>query len=313
MSIVVVGTGGTIASTRTGRADADPERSASDIVSAVPSVRSTADVRTRDFSSVPGTHVTVEAMLELAELLADLDDDESVDGVVVTHGTDTLEESAYVVDLCYDGDTPVTFTGAMRKPTETGPDGPANLLASVHVVRSDLASEAVTVTFGERVYAAHDVTKMHTSCVDSFQAPEFGPLATVDDGEVAWQRTPVASEPRTYRPDPDALTTDVLALTATAEMSDTALRAGLDSDGVCIAAMGAGILVPETIVDVLEALQEADVPVVATTRCPEGRLAIGRSVLTEYGVLFSDVNLQKTRLNCIVALASGRLETAFES
>ncbi|WP_137285905.1 asparaginase [Halorussus salinisoli] len=313
MSITIVGTGGTIASTAVGEADADPDRSPEEIVADTPELTATVDLDFRDFARIPGTHVRIEQMFELAELVGTLDSDDATDGIVVTHGTDTLAETAYFVDLCYDGETPVTFTGAMRKPPSRSPDGPQNLHDSIQVVRSERASAVgVTVTFDQYAHLARDVRKMHTGHVGGFRSPEFGPLAAIDGDTVVWRRVPSA-EDRTFRPDREALTTEVLAVTATADMSDTLLHAGLESDGVCLSTMGGGELVPETIGPALEALGEAGVPVVATTRCPEGRLDVERSMLTDFDVLFSDVNgLHKTRLKTIVALAANRLDEAFE-
>lgn len=318
MAIRVVSTGGTIASTEDTGGDASPALSGDDLVAAVPGIEAIADIETEDFATVPSPHLTVEELWALTERIRALDADPDVDGIVVTHGTSTLEESAYFVDLCYDGTTPVVFTGAMRNPSLVSPDGPGNLLASVRTAATDRAGEpGVLVVLNDRVHAAREVTKTHASALDTFRAPEFGPLAVVEEDRVTWRRQPVDPDP-TFDPDPDALTSDVLALWVTVDMPERQLRAGQDAAAVCFAATGSGGH-PEQLVPVLRDLRAAEVPLVATTRCPEGRLGrqtyefLGsHATLRELDAYFSDLNLQKTRVRTIVALAADRLADAFD-
>lgn len=318
MPVAVVSTGGTIASTPDRGADASPTLSGEDLVAAVPDLEGLADVTTRQFSNVPSPHLTIEDYAELVELLADLDADPEIEGVVVTEGTDVLEETAYFADLCYDGATPVVFTGAMRNPSLPSPDGPANLLTSVRVALEPLAGDlGVLVAFNDRVHAAREVTKTHTMNLDTFRSPEVGPLAAVDEDRVTWLRRP-GDPGATFGPDPAALTNDVCAIAVTADMADRLVRAAAGSAGVCFAATGAGH-VPPAIIPALEALADDGIPLVATSRCPEGRLARetygfrgSEATLRALGCYFADLNLQKTRIKTIVALAADRLDEAFD-
>ncbi|SFR64228.1 asparaginase [Halogeometricum limi] len=320
MTVVVVSTGGTIASTESEGGDAEPELTGDALVAAVPGLNSVADVRTHDFSNVPSPYFTVEQMHELAEVVRSYDEDDEVSGVVVTQGTDILEESAYFVDCCYGGDTPVVFTGAMRNPSLAGADGPANLLASVRAASDERfreTSQNTAVVFDDRLHAPADVTKMHSSNVDTFRSPEFGPLATIDEDRVVWRHHPAEPTP-TFDVDPDRLTNDVVAAFATADMTDAVIRAAADSAAFCLAATGAGH-VPPGIIPALESLRDGDVPIVATTRCPEGRLARetygfrgSEATLRELGCYYSDQNLQKTRVRTIVAHAADAFDEAFE-
>lgn len=318
MSIVVLSTGGTIASTEDEGGDATPDLTGDDLVEAVPALESVADVETREFASVPSQQLRVDQLYGLTEAVRELDADPSVEGVVVTVGTNALEEVAYFVDLCYGGGTPVVLTGAMRNPSLTSPDGPANLLAAVRVAADDRAGEVgALVAFNDRVLAARDVTKAHSMHVDTFRSPEFGPLASVDEDRVTWRRRPVNPDP-TMDPDPDALAEDVRTVTATVGMTDASLRACTDSAGVVIAAMGPGH-VPTTIVPAVRELRGEDVPVFVTTRSHEGRLYRDRygfegseHLFRELDCHFSDLPLQKTRIRAIVALAADRLDDAFE-
>lgn len=317
MTVTVVSTGGTIASTADSGGDASPQLTGEDLVSAVPELADVANVDTREFSNVPSAHFTVERMGELARFLTELDDDGDVDGVVVTQGTDVLEESAYFVDLCYRGETPVVFTGAMRNPSLPSPDGPANLLASVKTTTDDHASGRVLVAFNDRIHAAREVTKTNSMNVDTFRSPEFGPLGVVDESRVTWRRTPESPDPELTVPYDD-LTNDVYTAFVTADMPPEHLAPAHDSDALCLATTGAGH-VPPKLVPELRSISENDVPIVATTRCPEGRLARdtygfpgSERSLQEVGCYYSDLNLQKTRIRTIVGLAAGRLDDVFD-
>lgn len=318
MSVVVVSTGGTIASTEDAGGDASPDLTGADLVAAVPGLDGVAEVTTHEFSSVPSPHLTVEDMADLAALVRDYGGDPEVEGVVVTQGTDTLEETAYFVDRCYGGETPVVFTGAMRNPSLASPDGPGNLLASVRVAAHPGARDlGVLVCFNDRVLAARHATKTHSMNLDTFRAPEFGPLGTVDEDRVAWSTRPAGRSP-THDIDRERLTNDVRAVTVTADMPEETLRGATDAAAVCLATTGAGH-VPPGILPALGALADAGVPLVATTRCPEGRLARhtydfpgSEASLRELGCYFADRNLQKTRIETVVALAADALEGTFD-
>lgn len=318
MGVAIVSTGGTIASTPDDEGNASPELSGDELVAAVPGLDSIATVETHDFSEVPSPQFTVEQMFELVTVLEDLDADDDTDGIVVTQGTDILEETAYFASLCYTGDAPIVFTGAMRNPSLASPDGPGNLVTAVTAATDErAASFGVSVAFNYRLYPAADVTKANSQNPDSFRAPEFGPVAALDEDRLVWHRDAVSAPPA-LDPDPDALTNDVAAITVTADMHPRVFEACRDAKAVCFAATGAGH-VPPSIIPELELLAEADVPLVATTRCHEGRLARqtygfrgSERTLRELGCYFSDRNLAKTRIATIVGRAAGGLERVFD-
>ncbi|WP_248895849.1 asparaginase [Haloplanus halobius] len=317
MTVAVVSTGGTIASTEEQGGDAAPDLSGAELVAAVPSLDDVA-LRTVEFSTIPSPHFTVEQMVDLATLVGDLDADPEVDGIVVTQGTDVLEETAYFLDLCYDGTTPVAVTGAMRNPSLPSPDGPANLLASVRtVLDADATGRGVLVVFAGRVLPAREATKTHSQMVDTFACPEFGPLGIVEEEAVTWRRRAENPDP-TFDPDPRRITNDVAAVYVTVDASASHLSAHADASAVCLAVTGAGH-VNEPIADALADLRSAGVPVVVTSRCPQGRLARStydfrgsERTLQRLGCRFSDLNLQKTRIRTIVAQAADRLDDAFD-
>lgn len=318
MSIMVISTGGTIASTEDEGGDATPSLTGADLVEAVPELGSVGDVETHEFASVPSQQLGLDQLYDLTTTIREFGADASVEGIVVTQGTNALEEAAYFVDLCYDGETPVVFTGAMRNPSMSSPDGPANLLSACRTAADERAAETgVLVALNDRVHAAREVTKAHSMNVDTFRAPEFGPLASVDEDRVTWRRRAVNPDP-TLDPDPEALTNDIRTVTATVDMPDTLLRQSTDSAGVVLAAMGPGHI-PTTIIPALRELRRAGVPVFVTTRSHEGRLyrdrygfAGSEHLFRELDCYFSDLSVQKTRIRAIVALAADRLDDAFE-
>jgi len=318
MTVAIVSTGGTIASTTDGDGGARPTLSAESLVDAIPAVADVTPIETTQFSTVPSTHLTLDQMAGLLDFVEAADEDATIDGVVITQGTDVLEETSWFVDCAYTGETPVVFTGAMRNPSLPSPDGPANLLASIRVAADPAARDrGVLVAFNDRVLPAAAVTKTHSMNPDTFRAPEYGPLATIAEDRVRWRRTRTVPRPG-LSIDPDRLTTDVPATYVTAAMSDRSLRACTDVPALCLATTGAGH-VPPDILPALEALRANDVPIVATTRCPEGVLARdtydfegSERTLRELGCYFSDHNLQKTRIATIVALSADGLDTMFD-
>lgn len=317
MTVVVISTGGTIASTEDSGGDASPELTGADLLASVPELGQDTTLTTDDFSNVPSAHFTIEQMYELSELIAAYDRDETVDGVVVTQGTDVLEESAYFIDRTFGGETPVVFTGAMRNPSLSSSDGPANLLTAVRTAESDEArGRGVMVAFNDRIHAARTVTKCNSMNLDTFRSPEFGPLATRDESRIRWRAA--MERPTPVELDPDRLTNRVAALTVTVDMFTGQIPAPTECDALVFAATGAGHIPPSFIAP-LEEFSQADVPLVATTRCPEGRLArstydfLGsEATLRELGCYYSDSNLQKARIETIVALAGDALEETFD-
>jgi L-asparaginase len=317
MTVVVISTGGTIASTEDSGGDASPELTGADLLASVPELGQDTTLTTDDFSNVPSAHFTIEQMYELSELIAAYDRDDTVDGVVVTQGTDVLEESAYFIDRTFGGETPVVFTGAMRNPSLSSSDGPANLLTAVRTAESDEArGRGVMVAFNDRIHAARTVTKCNSMNLDTFRSPEFGPLATRDESRIRWRAAMERTTP--VELNPDRLTNRVAALTVTVDMFTGQIPAPTECDALVFAATGAGHI-PPSFITPLEEFSRADVPLVATTRCPEGRLArstydfLGsEATLRELGCYYSDSNLQKARIETIVALAGDALEETFD-
>ena len=177
--IIVITTGGTIAmKTDPVTGGLVPAVSGEDLAAAVPGLSSWADVDVVEFSNVPSGWMDTEKMLSLARTIDGLAD--KADGFVVTHGTDSLEETAFFLDMTLHTEKPVCVTGAMRGASDLSADGPENILSAVRVAASDRSrGMGVLVCLQDRIYAAFDVTKFHTTNPDTFRDLHYGPLGTV--------------------------------------------------------------------------------------------------------------------------------------
>jgi L-asparaginase len=265
--ILLVGTGGTITMTP-GGAGIVPTLSGEDLVRAVPELARHAHLDVVSFSAKPGASLTLEDLIGIADLVDGRLRDGCA-GAVVVQGTDTIEETAFVLDLLVSSDRPVVVTGAMRGAATPGADGPANLLAAVIVAGSEAAVGVGTlVVLNDEVHAARFVRKMHTAAPSAFASPGAGPLGAVVEGALVRngriERTPVLLRPAKVGEWPVAQAAIVLG-------DDGRLLHALPSlgyRGVVLEAMGAGH-VPAAVAPVIEALTAA-VPVVLATRVPAG-------------------------------------------
>jgi L-asparaginase len=264
--VVVFGLGGTIAMTASDTGGVTPALSAHRLVAAVPGLSDagiTVDVE--DFRRVPGASLTFTDVADLASAIkACLAD---ADGVVVIQGTDTIEETAYLLDLLHDGPQPIVVTGAMRNPTMAGADGPGNILAAIQVAASRaMRGQGCLVVFGDDIHAARRVRKTHTTSCATFHSANGGPLGYLVEGQPQLvnqltYRTPVPTRPRD----------DVRIALITATLGDDGvLLEGLAQrvSGVVIAGFGAGH-VPVRLVPQLQALA-SERPVVLASRTGAG-------------------------------------------
>src|SRR5687767_5784805 len=180
--VYIVGTGGTIASkydaSLGGHASA---ATAQDLTAAVPEVRNLADIRTVEHSNINSALMDSATAFGLRDTLRNVLRDEAVTGIVVTHGTATLEETAYLMDLTVATDVPIVITGAQRNFDEPDADGPRNLLYAVRVASAPEArGRGVLVALGGEIHAARDVTKVHTEALTCFGGRDGGPVGLVN-------------------------------------------------------------------------------------------------------------------------------------
>jgi L-asparaginase len=321
LHVQVLFTGGTISMrVDPGTGAAVPALSGQEIVARVPGIDTVARLTLEDYARLPGPHVTPFWMWRLKERVATVLADPDVDAVVLTHGTDTLEETAYLLDLTLDSPKPVVFCGAMRTVSHPGWDGPANLLAAVRTaVDPGARGRGVLIVLAGEVHAAAEATKWHAQDVNAFRSAG-GPVAAVDGAAVGWTR-PAA--PRLRLP-ASRLVPEVDLHTMAAGTDDALLRASLSrgARGLVIEATGAGN-VPPAAMPGLRAALAAGVPVVLATRCAAGRVAAaygyegGGQMLRELGVIFAgEMPGQKARIKLMVALGLttdvARIRAAFE-
>src|SRR3954463_354592 len=188
--IVILFTGGTISMCKDGSgAGSTSPVTSKEILEATRGIESVTGVETEEWGSFPGRHMTVERMWALRNRIAEHLVRPEVEGVVVTHGTDTLEESAYLVARSLPAEKPVVFTGAMRPASDLGWDGPSNLLDATRVAASPASrGNGTLVCIGERIHSALEVGKTHTEARDAFESPGLGALGQVDEGLVIYHR-----------------------------------------------------------------------------------------------------------------------------
>jgi L-asparaginase len=241
-----------------------------------------------------------------------------VDGVVVTHGTDSIEESAYLMARSLRTEKPVVFTGAMRTSSDLGWDGPANLGASVITAASaDARGTGVLLVMGDRIFSALDVTKVHTHMPDAFESPGLGPLGVVDDGRVIIRRMAAGVLP-TLAPEQPAQPVDIVYAWggADARLLDASRQTAL---GVVVAGMGRGN-VPPLMAEGIDRWIADGKPVVMTSRALRGRVGHtygyvgGGRRLFEAGTLFAGSRRpQQARIDLMLALGAGvDLRTVFD-
>jgi L-asparaginase len=271
--VAVFSLGGTIAMSHQPGGGVVPALTGADLVAAVPGLPETGiEIEVQDFRQLPGASLGFGDLLALSAAI-DKAFADGVAGVVVTQGTDTIEESSYVLDLVHSGEQPIVVTGAMRNPTLAGADGPANLLAAIQTAASPQARGlGCIVVFGDEVHAARYVRKMHSTSVTAFASPGFGPVGHVVEGDprIPFRLTRGPAIPRL-----DVDEEMQVALVTVTLGDDGALLRGLDQrvDGLVVAAFGAGH-VPQSTVPVLADLAER-IPVVLASRTGAGSVLSG--------------------------------------
>ena len=266
------------------------------------------EVHALDFFNLPRPHIKPKHMLALYHKIKEEAD--NYDGVVITHGTDTLEETAYFLDTMKIPNMSIVLTGAMRSSNELGSDGVYNYLSALRVASDDKsADKGVLVVMNDEIHAAKYVTKTHTTNVGTFQTPTHGPLGLVMKQEILYFKT---AEPR-VRFDLDCIQGLVPIISAYAGMTDELIDM-LDLehlDGLVIQAFGAGN-VPKETAQKLETLLQKGIPVALVSRCFNGiaepvyAYQGGGVQLQESGVLFvKELNAQKARLKLLIAINAG--------
>ena len=287
-----------------------PSLSAEEIMSMIPGVEEYAEIEAYTFSGMPSPHMTLETMLKLSKFTTELVEREDIDGVVITHGTDTLEETAYLLDLTVKTKKPVVVTGAMRSGSELGYDGPFNLATSICTAISDEAvGRGVLVCFNGELNSASEVTKANSMALNAFRTPNFGPIGIVDNDNVIFYRD--ANYLEKY--DVSEIKKQVALIKCVVDMDSSYIDYLIEKGcgGIVIEALGRGN-VPPKMVDGIKKATELNIPVVVVSRCFEGRVFEsygyegGGKQLKDLGVIFGDtLPGQKARIKLILAINSG--------
>ena len=315
--IGILFTGGTISmrlDPETGAAV--PALGAEEILAQVTGLEEIADIEVEDFSRLPGPHVTPDQMWRLARRAAAWLERPDIDGLVITHGTDTIEETAWMLHLLLLTDKPVVLVGAMRTVSDASWDGPANLVAAVRVAASASArGHGALVVMNEQILPAREVRKLHTEAPTSFGAPEFGPVGVVDGPAVIFRRAPL-HRPDWRDPAADAglrvrrIEPRVELLQAYTGMDDRLVRLACanGSRGLSLVAFGRGNA-PPALVPAIRDATDAGLLVTISSRAPSGRVgprygyAGGGLDLQRAGaVLAGDLSGVKARLLVMAAL-----------
>lgn len=266
------------------------------------------EVHALDFFNLPSPHIKPKHMLALYQKIKEEAD--HYDGFVITHGTDTLEETAYFLDTMEVPHKPIVLTGAMRSSNELGSDGVYNYLSALRVASDDKAADkGVLVVMNDEIHAAKYVTKTHTTNVSTFQTPTHGPLGLIMKHEILYFKT---AEPR-VRFDLDKIQGLVPIIPVYAGMTEELLDLlPVDQlDGLIIQAFGAGN-VPKETSQKLNALIQEGLPIALVSRCFNGiaepvyAYEGGGVCLQKAGVFFvKELNAQKARLKLLIAINAG--------
>lgn len=255
----------------------------------------------------PSPHMTITDMVYLKKIIEKECSEKGYDGVVITHGTDTLEETAFFLDLTVQAEVPIVLTGAMRSSNETGADGLSNLISAIRTAEEEEAkNKGVLVVFNDDIHTAVKVTKTHTTSVAAFQSLGAGPVGTITPNKVIFRYTPHLQNKLQI----DDINKKAALLKAYAGMDSSMLMALKDMgyDGIVIEAFGQGNLPPGTIRGI-ETLIRSGIPVVVVSRSQNGFVHPtydyegGGKYLQDLGVIFCNgLSGQKARIKLMAAM-----------
>ncbi|MDN2927142.1 type II asparaginase [Campylobacter jejuni] len=308
--IAILGTGGTIAgfidSTiattgyTAGAIDIDV------LIKAVPQIRDLADISWEQIANIDSSNMCDEIWLRLAKKIAKLFA-EGIDGVVITHGTDTMEETAYFLNLTIKSDKPVVLVGAMRPSTAISADVPKNLYNAVALVANKEAkNKGVMVAINDKILSARGVVKTHSLNVDAFSSPDFGDLGYIVDGKVFFYNNVTKAHTKNAPFDVSKLTSlpkvDIL-YSYSNDGSGVAAKALFEhgTKGIVVAGSGAGSI-HKNQKDVLKELLKKGLKVVVSSRVVAGCVAVSDSDEKLGFISAEDLNPQKARVLLMLAL-----------
>jgi len=306
-TILLIHTGGTISMQVNNETGAVVPSQQNPLVVEAEKLKEFANVIEVEAFNLPSPHITPFEMLKIKNLIEQFIEKEHIDGVVITHGTDTLEETAYFLDLTVKTNIPIVLTGAMRSANEIGSDGLYNLVSAIKVASTDEArGKGVLVVLNDEIHTAENVTKTHASNVNTFQSPQYGQIGFVSKSIVHFHHSP---NRRTVFPIQE-IDKRVALFKVYAGMESDVLQGviHLGYDGIVLEGLGQGN-VPPNLVPIIQDIIEKGIPIVLVSRCFNGIAQDvygymgGGKILKEKGVLFAKgLNGQKARLALLIAL-----------
>jgi L-asparaginase len=314
-NIVILATGGTIAgagASSTGSAYTSGQVKIEAMIDAVPNIRSLANLKGEQLANVGSQDMNVKVWLDLANRINELLKSNDCDGVVITHGTDTQEETAFFLNLTVKSDKPVVLTGSMRPSTALSADGPLNMYNAVALAANPNAKGyGVMVLMNDEIHSAHAVKKMMSTPVQTFQSPDEGMMGTVIFGDVTFFHKPHGLNTTTSEFSiagvKELPRVDIVYGCAdmSTDLIDIMVKAG--AKGIVIAGVGDGNMNAGTL-EAAKKATKAGIWVVRATRVPIGAVLVNGEVNDkEYGTICSDeLNPQKARVLLMLALLKKR-------
>jgi len=281
--VLIITTGGTIAMKNDKENGVIPTGDLVDFLISFPQICENTEIEIEEFSNIPSPYMTPSLMLDLAKMVDIKIID--YDGVVITHGTDTLEESSYMLDLLLTTRKPVIFTAAMRSGSDLGLDGPRNIVGAVRVARhNESIDRGVLVVMNDEIHAARDVVKTDTGKLESFISMNYGVLGIVDPDKVVYHRNALQRE-RVWT---DQIDENVDLIKAVAGMDNRYLEYSIEkkAKAIVIEAFGRGNL-PATLLPSIKKAVDSGILVVIVSRAYTGRVTV------EYGYEGGGRSLQK--------------------
>lgn len=301
--ILVIGTGGTISGgidPATGQARSLTAR---DLVNLVTTLKGQVEIEEEDFSRIGSSSMTPDLQFKLAQRINDVFAKRTdLTAVVVTHGTDSLEETAYLVDLQYSDDRPVVFAAAQRPPRVSDSDGPRNLEGAVRVAMSSRSrGMGALVVLNEDIHSARYVTKSHSIAVESFRSGKKGMLGTIDSGKVIFYNAPLnrLRIPAT-RVEPNV---GMIRLVAGDQGGFIHFATESRLRGLVIEAFGRGNM-PRPVVDAITKARQSGMTVAVVSRTEEGRVEIGDDLIKAGVLEGEDLDGLKARVLLMLALGA---------
>lgn len=308
--IVILGTGGTIAGSAASNTEMTGykpgELSIQTLIDAVPEMLEVANVSGEQFCNVGSFNMTWDVILRLSKKVNSLLQKDDVDGIVITHGTDTLEETAYFLNLTVKSDKPVVIIGAMRPATAISADGPVNLLNAVKLAGTSVAKgQGVLIAMNDQICGARDTTKTNTTHVETFKSPELGYLGYFQNGEPILYRGSLRKH--TVQTEFDIMHIDALPrvdiiytyVDCDGQAAFDAVRNG--AKGIVVAALGHGNL-HKNMIPALADIAAQGIPVIRSTRVANG-IVSSNHLDKEYNFIAADsLNPQKARILLMLSL-----------